>query len=142
MSGLYRKELFEEFDYDNEYIDDYQLWLKIAYKYKIGFVNEYLARYRKHDNYMSGNILKMISSEKRIIDKYKSHSTYHIARDAWNLKWFRALAGVNKKEALKYLRVLNYKKMLLQKVFWISIIKFLLPKLFIDYIEKITKNVK
>jgi alpha-1,3-rhamnosyltransferase len=129
LTALIKKEVYDQFYYDSSiYIDDLQIWLKIAEKYEIGFVDEYLAYYRKHDNHMSGNLLKMQESEEQIINQYKHKDCYDEAINEWNLRWFHNTSLCHKMVAFnKYLpRVLRLKNLFRLKVYK-ALIRFLIP---------------
>jgi glycosyltransferase involved in cell wall biosynthesis len=45
------------FDEGLLYAEDYHLWMRMAKRYQVGHVDEYLALYRKHENNLSLNII-------------------------------------------------------------------------------------
>jgi glycosyltransferase involved in cell wall biosynthesis len=60
-SAMVRKEVFENVGLLDETpetcgVDDYELWLRIAQKYKVKIVNMPLVKYRVHQSYWSGNL--------------------------------------------------------------------------------------
>lgn len=85
---LLRKNLFDEFEYQEGYMDDFPMWLKIAKKYEIGFVDEFLSYYRIHNNHLSGNLIKMQEAEYQTINAYKDDPIFPYALCKWNLRWF------------------------------------------------------
>jgi hypothetical protein len=75
-----RKDVIEEAGFFDEEIsgrEDYDLWLRIAYKYQIHFVKDFLVRHREREGSMSKNPEKMIAGLQKILDKV-------IARDPRN----------------------------------------------------------
>ena len=62
LTVLIRKTIFEEIGLFNEQlsgVDDYDMWLRIAFKYPIKYIDLSLACYRFHDNNVSKNNFKM-----------------------------------------------------------------------------------
>ncbi|MDD2384959.1 MAG: glycosyltransferase [Sulfurospirillaceae bacterium] len=100
VSVLINKEVYMQFDYDEGYIEDFQMWLKIAKCYEIGFCNEFLSYYRKHDNHLSSNILKMQEAERNILNLYKNEPSYAQAICKWNLRWLSNTALCYKYKAI------------------------------------------
>lgn len=102
---LLKKSIFEDIDYFDEslWIEDWDMWLRISSKFQIGFINEFLAYYRRHETNISKQSFKMYKSELKILSKYKKHSNYtNIMKDR-KIYWFLLLSKDFKKESLKYL---------------------------------------
>lgn len=83
-----RKILVELEGYSSEFlIEDYPLWLEIAKRYKIGFVDEYLVSYRIHGENMSSNMLTIIQETEKVLLKYnqdkKTDSILHKIYYRW-----------------------------------------------------------
>lgn len=78
---MFRKDVWELVGGFNEdsYIEDWDLWLKMAEKFKIGFINENLGFYRRHGSNMSNNLLRMENSKTDILKQWSSKSIYPIA---------------------------------------------------------------
>ncbi|AYJ79910.1 hypothetical protein AN286_06970 [Aliarcobacter cryaerophilus ATCC 43158] len=129
LSAIIKSSIYKEYKFiQQEYIDDLNIWLYVASKYKIGFIDEYLAYYRKHDNHMSGNILKMQESEEMIINQYKDKECYKEAINEWNLRWFHNTSLCYKKIAFtKYLPKLLKPKNLFRLKLYKALIRFLIP---------------
>ncbi|MDD5560597.1 MAG: glycosyltransferase [Candidatus Omnitrophica bacterium] len=51
-------------------VEDYILWLSIARKHKIGFIDEPLAIYVLHGNNLSGGLFKIFRCTKAVIDEF------------------------------------------------------------------------
>lgn len=105
VTTMIRKEVFDEVgNYDeNLFIEDYDMWLRISDKYQIGYIDEYLAYYRIHDNNISKQSLNMYKAQKTILNKWKDHPNYLEYISSWKIRWFSLLSRNHKKEALKYL---------------------------------------
>jgi alpha-1,3-rhamnosyltransferase len=89
LSALVRADVYSQFHYGQFYIDDLFMWLSIAERYPIGFVDEYLAYYRRHDNHLTGNADRMMAGEKQILDHFAHAPDYSEAVMRWRVKWFR-----------------------------------------------------
>lgn len=92
------------YDTSFEY-DDYPLWLKIAHKNKILFLDEYLVKYRTHDNNLSNDLLKTITNVEKILDTWKKEKEYNKVIKSFYRKSFYELAKRNefKSEAKIYM---------------------------------------
>lgn len=113
-SVVVRRECLDVVGYFNETkdyygIDDYDLWLRIAYKYKIDLVNEPLLKIRIHDKQVSGKAKYMILQELNI--KNTLIATFKIqkklSRKAYSHLYFRmgyleSTTEKNHGKALKY----------------------------------------
>jgi alpha-1,3-rhamnosyltransferase len=92
LSALVRADVYSQFEYLPFYIEDWYMWLRIAERYSLGYVGEYLAYYRRHGSNMSGNVDKMMISEKSILDFFNHSPEYPIAILRWREKWFNYYA--------------------------------------------------
>lgn len=102
LTTLINKEVFMKYSYDKGYIEDFQMWLKIAKDNQIGYVDEYLALYRVGNTLsLSSNISKMQMAEYEIVSRYSSEKIFPKAIAYWNIRWFSTLYFINKKQALK-----------------------------------------
>lgn len=101
LSALVKKEVYEKYTRDDSYIDDFQFWLKIAKSEKIGFLNQVTAYYRKHNNHLSSNLVKMQNAEREILEKYSYEEGYEYALNEWNVRWMSSLASENRALAIK-----------------------------------------
>lgn len=93
---------------ENLYIEDYDMWLRIANKYQIGFLNDYLAYYRRHETNMSKQAFKMYKAQEHILNKWSNYEKINKVLTYWHIDWFNRLARYNKKEAFKYLYTIKY----------------------------------
>jgi glycosyltransferase involved in cell wall biosynthesis len=93
---------------ENLSIEDYDIWLKVAYKGKIVYLNDYFAYYRWHGENMSTKVFTIYTETWKLIQSWKDKMTPAIARkilprrDSYT---FNVLARKYKKESLKYFRL-------------------------------------
>lgn len=129
LTTLINKEIFMKYSYDKGYIEDFQMWLKIAKDNKIGYVDEYLALYRVGNTLsLSSNISKMQKAEEEIILRYKKEPIFKEALRRWNIRWFGSFAKCNKIYAFKYFFVQTLKFRNLYDIkFYKALIKFFIP---------------
>lgn len=92
LSALVRADVYSQFQYGQFYIDDWYMWLRIAKQYPVGYLDEYLAYYRRHDNHLSGKADKMMAAEKSILDCFVHTLEYPEAVLRWREKWFNHYA--------------------------------------------------
>lgn len=81
VSACIRKECFKAVGGYNEdfHYEDFDMWLKIAAKYKVGYINEKLVLYRKHNKSMSNNLLsieKNLKTKEKIINEHVSNGDF------------------------------------------------------------------
>ena len=72
VTALVNREIIEEvggFDASIRYSDDYDLWLRIASRYSLGYIDEPLALYRLHCGNTSSNLIGMYSSALKVVNK-------------------------------------------------------------------------
>jgi alpha-1,3-rhamnosyltransferase len=93
LSALVRADVYSQFQYGQFYIDDWYMWLRIAEQYPVGYVDEYLAYYRRHDNHLSGKADKMMAAEKSILACFSHTPEYPEAVLRWREKWFNYYAS-------------------------------------------------
>jgi alpha-1,3-rhamnosyltransferase len=120
---MLKTSIIKEFKFDEKFfLEDYPLLLKIAKKYKIGFLENSLTFYRLHENNVSSNIIKMITEVENILAIYKTEIGYKKAISKWYLRWFTDLAKTNYKDftykyMIKSLPSSFYKPKFLKAVF-------------------------
>lgn len=71
-SVLVRREVFDTIGLFDESLfscEDWDMWLRISRKYLVFPVKEYLVQYREHQNTMSADFDRMLSSAKLVLDK-------------------------------------------------------------------------
>ncbi len=76
LTVMIRREVLEKsglFDEDRELIsiEDYELWLRIAMHYPVGYINERLASYRIHSSNISSNLEASIKKNFFITEKFE-----------------------------------------------------------------------
>jgi len=98
LTVLMRRDVFlETGGYDeSSYIEDWDMWLRIADKHKFGFIDEHLAYYRLHGANMSSRAFKMIKAQQIILHKWKGKSIYKKAYAKWAITSYNILAGAEK----------------------------------------------
>lgn len=120
VTQMYKKDIFDiigNFD-KTLWIEDWDMLLRISYKYQIGFIDEYLAMYRNHDTNISGSKYsdKMYKNEKAILEKWSEIKEYEKFASFWAVKWFCNLQEFDKVESKKYLKY-ALKRFYIKKVF-------------------------
>lgn len=77
-TAMIRKDILDAVGGFNEtiYIEDWELWLRIAIKHQIGFIDEIQGFYRRHDHNMSSNLIKMLGAGTEIINQWCHHPLY------------------------------------------------------------------
>jgi glycosyltransferase involved in cell wall biosynthesis len=122
-SVVLRKEMIEKygnFDSDYKIIQDYDLFLRIAEKNVIDYVDESLLIYRIHENNISGNMEAIERENFKLIEKWLKKKTYLSTSLKFNLKltqlhyntmryylWKRKYTAASGKLLLIFLNVLG-----------------------------------
>lgn len=103
---MYRTKVFAEVGYfePNILAEDYYLYCKIARKYKIGFLDEYLHKYRVAELSTKRDPWKLVMSHRQTVDMFKDDVLYPKAVNSWEVKSSLIIAGYKKYKlkALKY----------------------------------------
>ncbi len=82
-------------------IEDYPLWLSLAYRFDSLPVLELVCcHYRVHDSNMHRRIDFIYAECLKIIEKYRKHPLYPEAKRRWKANWFSALAFADKPHAV------------------------------------------
>lgn len=79
------------------------MWLRIANKHQIGFVNHYLAYYRSHETNISKNFYQISQAEEKILRKYEINKYFEKALNKRKASWFLRLLKNRSLEFLKFL---------------------------------------
>jgi len=88
--------------FDTRYkIEDHPLWLKIAKKYKIYYLDKDLVYYRDHDNNLSKNTSFMIEENEKMLNDWSDEPMYKKAIQRHYLYCFIQLVKAKKKELAK-----------------------------------------
>jgi len=109
-SMIMRRDIWEKCGGYNEnvIIEDFDLWLKIAYYGKIVYLNDYFAYYRWHWQNVSTQVLKIYTATWELVYSWKDKMSPAVAkrvlarRDSWT---FCILSRKYKKESLRYLKL-------------------------------------
>ena len=77
QSVIVRKKCFDEvglFDESPKVVssEDYDMWLRIAMKYEVSFIDEVLSLYREHPQGINKNYAKAISAEVKVLEKHSN----------------------------------------------------------------------
>ncbi|GAA4205077.1 alpha-1,3-rhamnosyltransferase [Pedobacter jeongneungensis] len=102
---MFKRDIWEKVGGFNEdsYIEDWDLWLKMAENYKIGFINENLGFYRRHGSNMSNNLLRMENAKTNIVKQWSAKDQYPLAIKLHILSKANILAPKFKKETMTLL---------------------------------------
>lgn len=120
LAALVRRDIYSAALTMNTYVDDLPIWLKIARTEGFIYCDEVLAQYRRHDNHLSGDLMKMIEGEARVLASHKDSPEYNAALKRWNLKWFYSCSlGEKRLAAKKYLpAAISLENLLSPKLWW------------------------
>lgn len=128
LGTLIRTDIYKRYQRVDSYIDDLQLWLKISKNHKFGFIDEYLACYRIHNNHLSSNLFKMQNAEYEIISKYSNEPIFDEALRKWNIRWLGSFGKCNKIYAIKHFLFKNITyRNFFDLNFYKSLLKLLIP---------------
>lgn len=106
LPGLITTSIFQEVGYydENIWTEDFNFNLKVAHRYKIGFLNEQLSYYRYPNNFSKKlSNTKIPNEHRKCIDLYKNNQHYKEALREWhfrNFLWFSSYKN-HKKLAFK-----------------------------------------
>jgi len=114
---------------ENIKTEDWDYWLRIARKYKVGFQEQLFVYYRQHGNntYFSSDarkILSMYESEKAILSKWRHEACYPRVIKLYHLRWFYKIGGVDRLAALPHFFGAMTKAN--SAFFWKALVKFFL----------------
>ena len=93
---------------ENTIIEDFDLWLKIAYYGKIAYLNDYFAYYRWHWQNASTHVLKFYKATWELVYSWKDKMPSDVAKRVLartDSLIFCILARKYKKESFKYLKL-------------------------------------
>jgi glycosyltransferase involved in cell wall biosynthesis len=92
LTAVVRKECFDSlgtFDDTLEFGEDWDMWIRIASRYRFGFVPERLALYYRHGDSYKGDMLRPMASKERILKRHMGEMSRSTL--AYNYHWL----GVN-----------------------------------------------
>uniref|UniRef100_UPI00260FF626 hypothetical protein n=1 Tax=uncultured Kiloniella sp. TaxID=1133091 RepID=UPI00260FF626 len=107
-------------------VEDFDYILRVAYKYKIGFLDDYLFYYRSHANNTVNLTDKMQINSNLILGKWVHTSSYQEAVFLNDLQYFRAFASLQKTKAIKLMPL--YKGVIYRREFYEGLLRLLIPK--------------
>lgn len=84
-------------------IEDLDLWLRFSKRYKIAYIDQVLAYYRRHATNLSKDIERMYRSKYQILQKYADESGHEERLKQWAYERLRAFAETDKSTAIKEL---------------------------------------
>ncbi|MDR0866644.1 MAG: glycosyltransferase [Candidatus Symbiothrix sp.] len=93
---------------ENVIIEDFDLWLKIAYRGKVAYLNDYFAYYRWHGENASTYAFKIYTATWELVQSWKGRMAPDVSRKVLARRdsiTFCILARKYKKESLKYLKL-------------------------------------
>jgi len=116
LTVMLKRDVFDEVGYfdENCYIEDWDMWLRIAYKYPFAYQDDLLAFYRIHETNATHNRRKMLDAERYILTKWEDsypqaknlreqHLVTEIANNCvTNKKWAAQLIFNNLQLFFKY----------------------------------------
>jgi hypothetical protein len=125
---MIRKDVFDQVGlYDSRYItEDFYMNLKIASKYPIGFIDQYLGYYRipagkgKLDRYQY-----LTESHRKILENYRDHPKFLTAVKITSLRNFDTYSGFKGYKKIALQNMLRSLGVCYHKRFMIAIIKLL-----------------
>ena len=129
VTYFYKRNLFEEIGYYNASIfaEDYYMNLKIASKYEIGFIDEYLGYYRVDSN--TAKVIrfdKVADSHLMSIEGYKDHPLYEKAKRLVYLRKFETFAPFKEHKKRAVHNAFKSSKFLFTKRYIFSLIKLVI----------------
>jgi len=128
VTVMVKQKVFKDIGFfdENLAIEDWDMWLRIAYSYKIGFLDEYIAYYRLHDNNFHKQSDKIYENQKKILSKWINNKLYNEAIMKVNESYFVSLSIYNKIKAIKFL-IMNFFQIKKSFLFVKGLIKLIIP---------------
>ncbi|SFH28276.1 glycosyltransferase family 2 protein [Pedobacter insulae] len=85
-------------------IEDLDMWLRIAAKYRVGFIDKKLAYYRTHDNNTSNRVIDMAKARFKILKKWTNLPApiFNKIKRNWELQAIKEFGKTDFQEAKKY----------------------------------------
>ncbi len=132
LTVLFHRDILKEIGYFDESLqgtEDWDLWIRILQKYEIGFIKEYLTKYRIIGTGLSQNFSKHFIEEEKVLAKHRklyNNSTYKYRM--WFANKKQAIIALQKKDYFLFVKYF-IKLLVLPKL----LIKFLILKYFKYY---------
>lgn len=128
LTVMLRKDIFDSvggYDLAFKY-EDYPLWLNIAYKYKIYYLDEKLAYYRRHETNMSHNLILIDDEHEKLLHKWSKEKGYQQAINYFYFKRIRQYIEI------KDLKLTEY---YIKKLSYINFLNVRLVILYLKYLK-------
>ncbi len=121
-SVMIRKSVLEDVGkYDESLqIEDYDMFLRIAHKYPIGYLNEVLVQYRQHPDNSYNNPVKfklMNENVYKILSKWKNTEFYSVSMHDHYFQSFKRFSKTKFHESTIYYGLLSWRKMN-HRIYW------------------------
>lgn len=131
-SAMIRKSALDDVGtYDESLqIEDYDMFLRIAHKYPIGYLPEILVQYRQHPDNTYNNPMKfklMNENVYRILSKWEETEFYPLALRQHYFQSFKRFSKTNFKKSTIYYGMLSWRKMN-RKIYWVIWRNFLVNR--------------
>jgi len=101
-------------------IEDYDMFLRIAHKYPIGYLPEILVQYRQHGDNTYNHPFKfklMNDNVYKILSKWKNSEFYSLSLHEHYFKSFKKFSKTNYKKSTIYYGLLSWRKMN-RRIYW------------------------
>ena len=107
---MIRKAVLDEFGGYNEntIVEDLDMWLNVASRYKIAYLDEYFAYYRWHKQNMTTFTLKMCYAVWNVVQSWKDKMEPALSKKIVARRYsmiFRIFARQHKKESFKFFKL-------------------------------------
>ena len=129
VSYLFRGKVIQKMGFyrENIWAEDFDMNLRIAKKYPIGFINEYLFCYRVNNSIPSKGLnFKTIYSHKNSIDQFKDSEYYNQALKLWHFRCFTWYAPFYKGKKLAIKGMAHNLDKIFTREFWRSFVMLFL----------------
>ena len=123
VNYLYRAKVIQKMGFfrENIWAEDFDMNLRIANQYAIGYINEYLFYYRVNNSIPSKNLnFKTIYSHKNSIDQFKDSEYYNQAIKLWHFRCFTWYAPFYKGKKLALKGMSHSLDKIFKREFWHS----------------------
>ncbi|WP_096779595.1 glycosyltransferase family 2 protein [Zobellella denitrificans] len=128
---IFRRDLFDDEEVglykEGIWTEDFYLNLKIAKKYKIGFIDDYLSYYRYPSNFNDKlKNIRISEGHKFCIDMYKSEPVYAQAIKLWHFRNFVWYSSIKKHKLFAIKSMLHSLSFWSEKDFYVALAKLVL----------------
>lgn len=131
-SAMIRKSVLDDVGiYDESLqIEDYDMFLRIAHKYPIGYLQEVLVQYRQHPDNSYNNPKKFKSMNEnlyKILSKWEKTEFYLLSMQEHYFQSFKRFSKTKFKKSTIYYGLLSWRAMN-RKMYWVTCRNFLINK--------------